>query len=485
MNSLDTPYKKRLRRIGYLLSTIFILVTTYVLFYYSRGYFFDFETKKFIKQGLFIVKNRPVDGLVIVDNKKQFSLGPLETQKDIRLNKGWHNFKISSEGYKTWSANFYTKGSDVTWIDYPVLLPNKISNRKIQSIPNTGHFSVSDNRKFVLNFYNKDNKFSILNYKITDTDVEPEDILLPELVSTDLAGAVVETVNWRGDSRKLILRLKKPDATTVHLFIDIKKPENAFIYEKEFFVTADKFIFDQTNSNNVYVILEQKLYQLNASTKSLSSVLVENSVDVSTNRDKTLIVTNKSDQPNKLYFYELKDRNLSEKPVFKITVPDGFIDFKHTKISIDEYLIVTTKTKTFVIKNYQDKNSQVKEFNFGDSEINLNPLANRFMLRNGSNFFVYDVEFNKTFKFSQAESAQATSPIWVDNWHFESVLDSNRSMMFEYTNKNQNTIYSTSEGSIRQSFLSDDLRYSIVLVKASESSELEPTLDIIVSDLVN
>ena len=148
---------------------------------------------------------------------------------------------------------------------------------------------ISGGTYYYLNFYNKDNKFSILNYKITDTDVEPEDILLPELVSTDLAGAVVETVNWRGDSRKLILRLKKPDATTVHLFIDIKKPENAFIYEKEFFVTADKFIFDQTNSNNVYVILEQKLYQLNASTKSLSSVLVENSVDVSTNRDKTLI----------------------------------------------------------------------------------------------------------------------------------------------------------------------------------------------------
>lgn len=158
--------RKESRLLLTILAPIFLIVTTYTI-YYAQGYrvFFDNETKqlKILQTGGAFFEIQPRGCKISIDGKSPMKLSFIDKNIFIEnLTPGTHSFSIEKEGYQPWSKNLEIFKKQVTDARDIILFKNRFEFED---------FSLNDNDN-ILNFYQipQNNKIVIQSQNATTSD---------------------------------------------------------------------------------------------------------------------------------------------------------------------------------------------------------------------------------------------------------------------------------------------------------------------------
>lgn len=131
MDYLDP--KKRFRHhvmlyVGYVLIGIAIVIGTLILLYQAYGFGLG-KNGDVIQNGLFFFSSQPNPADIYVNGAKK----SVETNTRLSLPADIYNIRLQRDGYRTWQRTIALEGGSVQHVDYPFLIPNNLSPKKVQT----------------------------------------------------------------------------------------------------------------------------------------------------------------------------------------------------------------------------------------------------------------------------------------------------------------------------------------------------------------
>jgi len=139
--------KSRLYTLLPLLLSILFILASVGLFYYIKGYRFDFQTQQISNTGVLTIDTIPSRSSLYVNDK---TYG--KTPKSVSLKGGDHDIKIERDGYHDWSKSInITEGKSSSI--YPWLITDNIKSESIftsSKIIDTNHIYQNDNSIFFI-----------------------------------------------------------------------------------------------------------------------------------------------------------------------------------------------------------------------------------------------------------------------------------------------------------------------------------------------
>ncbi len=192
------------------LATIFILVTTGIIFYFAKGYRINIYNKEIKKTGVLTIKSDPYWADITIDDK---NIG--KTPKSTSLDIGKYKVTLSKEGYRNW-----TKETEIieekSTILYPWLLQEDLkqntvwqSNLVFENI----WINEENNIAFIL-LKETNNTYSLWKYRtnilLWDLSSNPTKLLTTEnkidlLLSPDGSNTILTSTDSLGISTTYIL----------------------------------------------------------------------------------------------------------------------------------------------------------------------------------------------------------------------------------------------------------------------------------------
>lgn len=182
-----------------------VTVGTIVLVAFARGYTFDVSTRQIIQTGLLNVHSLPTSSNVDFDGQFTNEQTPYQATPSI----GPHDLKLSLEGYVSWEKRIVVSGSEVTAIDYPLLVPAQRVFNDIAASPSNHLVSISPNREWLLN-----GTASSLNILELDRPQTQQRIGLP---FEDGSTTQITKALWLLNGRLVLLQTK--NGTTLNWFL--------------------------------------------------------------------------------------------------------------------------------------------------------------------------------------------------------------------------------------------------------------------------
>ncbi len=229
MDFLDPKAKKRHTvrlYIGYALMAALILTTSSILVFSAYGFDVDRKTGQVIQNGLLFVDSAPDGAQVVINDTIQKD----KTNNRFAMPAGDYSLKIQKEGYRDWRRNFQLTGGGVERFTYPLLIPNTLNSREVQTYDAVPTFvTESPDRRWVL--VNQGNSLSNFTEYDLNNLVEPADnpqaraFTLPTDLFTAAEGAhSIEAVEWSTDNEHVLV---KHSFATGFEFVIISRDEPA------------------------------------------------------------------------------------------------------------------------------------------------------------------------------------------------------------------------------------------------------------------
>jgi hypothetical protein len=229
--------------------------------------------------GLVEYGSAPTGATVTLDGG---SLG-LRTNNESTVNVGEHDLKYSLSGYRDWTKHFSLAQSQVLWLNYALMIPNKISSDDVANFSGSIKDAVATrDKKFLLVEYDGFNKFALVSID-NPTNIAVNDFSIPagSLTATD-AGAAESITLVASDPKSSRYFLVRHDYVAAgapaheFLFIDRENLRNVFNITRDFAVTINSIQFSNTDDREFYAILaDGTLRLLNDNDQSISTPIVE------------------------------------------------------------------------------------------------------------------------------------------------------------------------------------------------------------------
>ncbi len=153
------------RKLLFFICFVLFLVFAPLIIFYSFGYRFDFEKKKFTKTGAIFIKAFPKEVEVVIDEKikrKTDSLFGSVLLENILPKK--YRVKVEKEGYFPWEKELEVMEEKVTEVKNLILFPKNL--RLYQILENVEQFWVLPSRKEIIFKTTDDKNWSLKVYSL-------------------------------------------------------------------------------------------------------------------------------------------------------------------------------------------------------------------------------------------------------------------------------------------------------------------------------
>lgn len=447
MDFLDPASSKRHRRrllVGYLFIAVAIILATQIFLYMAyRGLGLNGQGQV-VQYGIVFVSSHP-SGATIYLNDKQNN----QTSARLQLVSGNYNLRLSRTGYYDWSRQIDVEGASVARYDYPFLIPKDLVTTQLASTEtNFGIATQSPDRRWLLVQRGSD-AMSFDEYDLKNPKVAPVPVTMPTTVVTAGTGESWQALEWSTDNVHVLLQhtvngknefimfdrtdptqsvnlntLLKVDPTKITL--RDKKPDQYFVYD-----AASQLLQTASIGNPTPVpYLEHVL-----SYQSYGSDIVLYASSVSTAKDKVQI---NLFQNNKTYTLRQVPPNTNY--LLNLTQYDG------TWVVA---LGASSENKVYVYRNpVSQLNSRLgllvpayvlKASN--PSYLAFSSNAQFIMAEGGSQFSVYDAEYDKGYTYDTGLPVDSPQPHanWMDD-HRLMYISGGNLHEFDYDGANAHTL---------------------------------------------
>jgi hypothetical protein len=386
---------------GYTVLGSLVVLGTIMLVFIGKGYIFDLESGSFQSGGLILLNSKPADVPIFVngeDTKKR-------TAARLQMRADTYDVQLIKAGYRDWRKSLIVEPSQVTYSQYPMMIPDDIRADNLADLPAPKNFSQSPNKKWLAVISGSEVKVLEAEKTQLKTVYSLPAVLAAQQVS--LSG-----LYWARDEEHLMLTLASPAGPNA-LVININNPSEVFDIGSLFGIKPDNLQFSPKDWQQLYWLSPEGLRRVNLSSRTVSAVLAEKVSHLSVNKDLVVLVQNQA----------------SSQSV-------GFLDGDQLKLVVDNLppanraaYHVNYDNRQWLVLHDQDAKSAslypsddepglaIKPFNnIPVSGLVISPDHRFLVMQNGPNFATYDFEYERMSRFN-LELPQITNLSWFDNFH--------------------------------------------------------------------
>ncbi|NTW62032.1 PEGA domain-containing protein [Candidatus Saccharibacteria bacterium] len=401
-----------------------IAAVTFITFF-IMGYRLDINNGNVQQYAFLQFNSTPSGAMVSVDGKVTNSNTPNKTS----VPAGKHDIVIWRDGYDTWKKSVDVKAGTLTWLNYALLVPKKLNLESVANYKSvfTSLASNKGNYMLVQQYGDKPN-FDLIN--LESDKVKSTSLTIPANVYKDATTAGVthgfNAFKW-DDGGRYVLVSHSYGANSEWLVMDTQSISSTKNITQTLDISVRQINFSDTSGNNFFALdANGDLRKLDLSAGTISKPLV-GGVDSFRLYSETKVVTyvgHDSDKKRVVGVYRDGDDKASVLRTFASAsyVP---VDITATRYFNDNYVAISEGQQVSILSgSYPGTTSdnsramkQIESFKVdnGITGLEFSPDGEYVLVKSGSNFTSYDLEYQKVAKSSIEGSSDQVSIKWLND----------------------------------------------------------------------
>lgn len=437
--------KKRV--IWYSFSFVALVIASIIMLLISRGYYYDFETSSFKKNGAIYVKSIPRDTNIYINNE----LKKKKTPASISLPEASYKIRIEKDGFIPWSKNISIKEGYVTWENYIFLILEKRTKENITENGIKNYLISPSKNKIAYTDLNN-------NLWFIDINSNSHSKVYSSNNKTKLLG-------WDNKNEKVLVEDKG-------IYLIISNDDTLKI--KHIPGKISKIEISKDNNDKVYALSENYLY-----TSSQDNLMIEEyNIIAFSQTEKNIYYSKSQNKQNELwkasFDFRTKDKILTAKsPIIKIFPSDK------------ERYAYTTKDNNLYLRQNGETEKLYENVTFGK----WSKEDKKLLYGTNQELRVYVAESNNPFENKNKIITRLSVPIencvWFYNFNhviyktnnniiFVGIDGTNSVTLVENTKSDINNFDTTKYGRSMVFAEKENNLYNIKIMKIGEKNSLIP-----------
>ncbi len=453
------------RIITYVLMVLAVVGLAGVILLFVLGYRLDSQTG--LEQGALLQFNTaPTGATVKVDGKQ---LGNVTPNKASVL-AGSHTVSMSKTGYNTWNKTVNTPAGTLTWLDYAILVPTKLTTETFATYPTLTGMIPSPDKKMIIMQQRADQPV----FELADLrSVQPKlsTITLPSTVytpPTDAAAANTFSVDsWDQNGRFVIVK-HTFDNKVEWIVLDTQNVDNSKNITVTLAVDLSEVRFAGTNGTVFYGLgTDGIIRKIDDVARTISAPLVSKAERFDMFRTNILTYTGSNDKGQHVVgIYQDGDPQAT---VLRAESSDNGLGIATTQYYNDNYVALSTGKNVTILKgtyphSAEDSSSlqPFAQFSFSDTvqSLSFSPLGEYLTVQSGLNYESYDVEHSQAYSAAVKATAPGAALRWLSPAYLYTDADNTLSIR-EFDGTNIHSISKVAPGFAATLSVNNRFLYSI------------------------
>lgn len=444
MDYLDTKKEMRHRIVlftGYICIAIAIALTAIVLLYQAYGFGVT-KSGDVTQNGLLFFSSQPNPANISInDRPSRYS-----TNTRMAILSGVYKFELSREGYRNWERLIEVSGGKVQHFDYPFLIPNELTDKKVKTYETPPSFSTQspDRRWLVVQQPGSVTDFQVFDLK--NPEKEPTGLTIPQGVITNATTSQnYEIVSWASNNDHILLK-HNYDGKSEYILTSRTNTQESKNLNTLLGVSPSKLTLADKKFDKFYLLVNRQL-QSASLTETTPVTLRQQVLSYQTHGSNTILYATDQDAPKGKVAIRLA---VGENDVYDIRMLPSGTDYllDVAKYSDKLYVVAAAanQQKTYI---YEDPIGQIKEAPeqlpapiqvlrvTTPTYISFSNSAQFVMAQRGNHYGVYDIENERGYNYVATEpmDAPATHATWMDGNRL-TYVSGGRTLIFDYDHKN-------------------------------------------------
>jgi len=419
------------RILTYVVMTLSVLTLVSALIFVLLGYRFDSESGQIEQGALLQFDSVPTGATVVVDGKTLSSKTPTKST----ILPGSHTIVIKKDGYNSWTKTLDAVPGTLTWLNYAVLVPTKISVEKVLDLKTVYSSTGSaDGKAMVIQQKASVPTFDVMDLK-SDTAKQSTVTIPPDLYSSATTAGVAHTfmINQLDETGRYAVIEHTYGDKKEWLVMDTKDVTRTKNISALMDIPISSVALSGTNGNVLFVLTGKDIRKLDLSSSTISRPLVSgvtsfglygtgaityiaNSQTDATKRVVGLYVDGDS-APHILRTVD-GDSNVS----LHVT-SSHYFDKDFIAISYGQKVDIIGGTYPVSVSEDNSTLGDFASFAFASNvdSLSFSPTGDYLLAVSGTNITSYNIEHQISSNFSLGGTA--TTIKWLDNNHIWSDND--------------------------------------------------------------
>ncbi len=380
-----------------------VIIATIVLVALGRGYSYDFRTGALKLNGLAVFGSSPSGADIFVSGKTIRRRTPYRTT----LEAGEYLFSVTKPGYRDWTKRITIYPSEVSWVQYILLIPTEIKPTTITTGTAFSLLTTSfDHHHFA--YVAADGAVWIF-----DSDLgKPTKLYQPPTPAAGQPAEAVTQLAWSHDASHLLVTTMAGTAETDRLVSTSDSTSTDLTNSFGFNLTGLRF--SPSNWQVLYWLSPEGLRQLNVGNRTVSAVLADDVVtyDFSGNQ---IIYVQSSAKGDVLDSMDQSGQNqrqlaaLAPSPSYQLAIGS----YRSTAMAA----VLATSTRTITLYGgINNSHPTSKVLSHSADQLAFNTDGRFLNYENGAKLATYDLEKSQTDLFEPSpEPYQLVE--WFDTYH--------------------------------------------------------------------
>jgi len=460
-------------------SAVILIVSLITLF--TLGFRFDANDGDIEQYALLQFSSTPSGASVSVNGSTLDSHTPNKTS----VPAGKYQVSIWRDGYETWQKSATVKSGTLTWLNYALLVPKKLTVESVARYESvySSRASYKGNYIFIQKLLNAP-VFDLVD--ISSDKIKTTYITLPlDLYSEPTTAGVTHTFSiekWDDSERYILVRHAYANKNE-WLEVDTQNVNLSKNITRLFDLSIKDILFSGNSGNTLYALESNDVRRLDLVAGTISKPLISNVTNFNIyNESKVLTYTGsgqlgKDEQVLGLY------REGDDQPSIIRTVSGVHGTNLHiatTHYFNEDYVAVSNGKKVDVLSgsypnNKSDSIGSMKvfaTFNVEDeiSKLTFSPSGEFLFIQSNANFSSYDLEYRKLAISTLEGSGSVFRLNWLDDNYIWSDRDDKLTIR-EFDGVNIHKINSIATGQVAT--LTDNGRYLYSISKTTKGYQLQ------------
>ncbi len=405
------------RILTYVLMVVSIVGIASAVLLFVLGYHLDSE--KGLEQGALLQFNTtPTGATVSVDGAQ---LGSTTPNKSSVL-AGSHTVMMTKPGYDTWSKTVNTPAGTLTWLDYVLLIPQKLTTETVATYPTlSGMLPSPDNKSILLQQRADQPVFELADISspqpnFTTLTIPAADYTVPTIASAPNSFTLQ---SWDTNGRFVIVR-HDYDNKTEWLVLDTQNVNNSKNITALLSVNLSEVHFAGTNGTLLYGLNSGAVRKIDLNALTLSAPLVMNVTTFSVYETSVITYIGKNDAGQSVAgVYQEGD---TQATVLKTVPTNDGLHIATARYYNDNYVAISTGKDIEIYKgNYPHSSADTTslrlfaQFSFADSvqTLSFSPQGEYVLAQAGGNFASYDVEHMQAYASALKTKTEGSPLRWL------------------------------------------------------------------------
>lgn len=456
---------------------VFVIVTSIILF--MLGFRLDLDNGQLEQGALLQFGSTPSGAAIAIDGIALNARTPAKTT----IKAGSHEFSIWRDGYETWQKTVDVKPGALTWLNYALLVPKKLTVDPVANYPSLSSSLASpESRNMLVQADPAVPAFSLVD--VTSDDIKTTNLTLETSVYSPAKTHTFTPVKWDSGGRYVLIK-HDYDGKTEWLMMDTQDTQASKNITRLFDFAITDIQFSGTSGNEYYVLGSTDVRKLDLSAGTISRPLISDVTEFNVYESNVITFigkssTNATERVVGLY------REGDDKPhILKVvtSAPTVPLHVATTRYFNENYIAISEGSKVTVLSGSypttaSDDVTGLKTFaDFTISRdaktLQFSPTGEYVFVQSDNYFASYDLEY-QIFAASKIDGNGTARPVkWLDDNYIWSDLGGNLTIR-EFDGANVHTINNvvagqdvtlTHNGRFLYSFAKTDAGYSLQRVR--------------------